>query len=213
MKYLCSLLLVVIFFSCRDGSNSIPGKVASRPYLDKDSNIVRPEGQNPYEPVDVSPMDMSYLPDDYPILKMDNKTNKPPVARVIYSRPQMQGRKIFGSLVKYGEPWRLGANEATELQLFQAVTIDGKMIPAGRYVLYCIPQSDKWTIVFNSNFDCWGLKQDPAKDLYKFTIPVTEKDQAIEYYTMVFNKTDRGADLVMAWDNIEARLPFQYNDK
>ena len=138
--------------------------------------------QNPYDPVDVSPMDMSYLPDDYPIMKMDNKTNKPPVATVIYSRPQMQGRQIFGSLVKFGEPWRLGANEATEIELFQPVSIQNKVIAAGRYVLYCIPQEKQWTIVFNRNFDCWGLKQDPSKDIFTFIIPVIQKERACRIF-------------------------------
>jgi hypothetical protein len=158
-------------------------------------------------------MDMSYLPNDYPILKMNHQTAKLPVARVIYSRPQKQGRTIFGALIKYGDLWRLGANEATEIELFQAVTIENKTILPGRYTLYCIPQQNKWTIVFNNNLDSWGLKPDPGKDLYKFDIPVQTKDQSIEYFTMVFEKKDYGADLLMAWDQIEARLPFHYTDK
>ena len=205
----CLLFAFFCLVSCDDQ----PTKTLNRPSIAKDSGIIKRQAVNPYEPVDISPMDMSYLPNDYPILKMDNKTTKQPVARVIYSRPQMQGRKIFGSLVKYKERWRLGANEATEIELFQNVTVNNKLIPSGRYVLYCIPDSLKWTIVFNGNLDCWGLKQDPKKDLYKFDIPVTQKDKSIEYFTMVFDKTKTGADLIMAWDNVEARLPFQYQDK
>lgn len=60
-----------------------------------------------------SPMAMSYLPDNYPLLKIDGKTKEDPTARVIYCRPQKKGREIFGGLVKYNENWRLGANEAT----------------------------------------------------------------------------------------------------
>lgn len=209
MKYLCSLIFVLSIFSCKEKATIS----ATRPQLGKDTNIINRESINPYEAIDVSPMDMSYLPNDYPIMKMENRTIKPPVARLIYSRPRMQGRKIFGSLIKYNEPWRLGANEATELQLFRAVTIQKKLIPAGRYVLYCIPKPDKWTIIFNGNFDCWGLKQDPTKDLYSFNIPAVSKDQSIEYFTMVFQKNDMGADLVIVWDNTEARLPFQYSEK
>jgi len=209
MKMFCFFLAIFCLISCEDQ----PSSTSNRPIIGKDSGIIKRQSVNPYEPVDISPMDMSYLPNDYPILKMDNKTTKQPIARVIYSRPQMQGRKIFGSLVKYKERWRLGANEATEIELFQNVTVNNKAVPAGRYVLYCIPDSLKWTIVFNGNLDCWGLKQDPKKDLYKFDIPVSLKDKSIEYFTMVFDKTKTGADLIMAWDNVEARLPFQYQDK
>jgi hypothetical protein len=165
---------------------------------------------NPYVPVDISPMDMSYLPADYPKMAV---RSAPPVARVIYSRPHKQGRKIFGSLLKYGEPWRLGANEATEIELFRPVTIQKKTVPKGRYILYCIPYQDHWTMVFNSNLYSWGLTLDPSKDLYHFDIPITVKSQSVEYLSMIFQTTEPGYDLVMAWDSVEARLPIQYKEQ
>ncbi len=42
--------------------------------------------------LDKSPMDMIYLPDDYPVLKMSGKIKELPVARVIYSRPIKDGK-------------------------------------------------------------------------------------------------------------------------
>lgn len=210
MKYFFGLVLITAFLSC----NNKPIPAAKRPkLLPGDSNVLKSNAINPYSPIDISPMDMSYFPDDYPVLKMSNKTTLPPVARVIYSRPHKQGRKIFGTLLKYGEPWRLGANESTEIEFFRDVTIQNKKIPKGEYVLYCIPQPDKWTIIFNGNLFSWGLKPDPTKDLYKFDIPVEIKDQSLEDFTMVFKKTNTGADLLMAWDNVEARLPFQFSTK
>jgi hypothetical protein len=53
-------------------------------------------------------MDVSYYPNNYPILKIQNKATEPLAARILYSRPQKQGRKIFGELVEYGKVWRLG---------------------------------------------------------------------------------------------------------
>ena len=82
-------------------------------------------------PVDKSPMDMSYYPANYPVLKIQDKMTEPLVARVVYSRPQKTGRTIYGGLVKYGEVWRLGANEATEIEFFKHVKIDGKKWPKG----------------------------------------------------------------------------------
>jgi hypothetical protein len=210
MKYFCGIALLIGIWSCSESHEKKPEQTVA---LTKDSNIIKRESVNPYAPVDISPMDMTYLPVDYPVLKMTGRTNKPPVARVIYSRPHRQGRKIFGSLLKYGEPWRLGANEATEIEVFEPMIIQHKTIPKGRYVLYCIPQADKWTIVFNSNLYTWGLKIDPKKDLYKFDIPVQVKNQTIEYFTMEFEKTGSGADLIMAWDDEEARLPIAFNER
>jgi hypothetical protein len=132
------------------------------------------------------------------------------VARIIYSRPHRQDRQIFGQIVKWGEPWRLGANEATEIQLFQPITIQGKRVERGQYILYAIPHEDRWTIIFNSNLFTWGLKFDLSKDVARFDVPATKKDQQVEYFSMVFETTATGADLVMAWEDREARLPIQF---
>jgi len=155
-------------------------------------------------------MDMSYYPVDYPKLKMTNSINIPPVMRIIYSRPHLQGRQLFHNLLKYGEPWRLGANEATEIQFYQDVTIQKKKIKAGRYILYCIPHENTWRIVLNNNVDTWGLKIDSTKDLEHFDIPITHSDPSLEYLTIVFEKADHGAKLLMAWGDIKAELPIEF---
>lgn len=178
-----------------------------------DSNTnVRPEiTVNTYAPVDISPMDMSYYPPDYPKLKMSGTfSGALPKARVIYSRPHLQGRHIFHEVLKYGEPWRLGANEATELQLFTGAEIAGQKIKAGRYTLYCIPQATEWTVVLNSNTDTWGLQPDTTKDVASFKVPVKQTTNSLEYFTMIFEDTPQGTQLLMAWDNAEIRLPVRF---
>jgi hypothetical protein len=44
---------------------------------------------------------------------------------VVYSRPGVKGRKIFGSMIPYGEVWRTGANAATRLSFSTDVTLGG----------------------------------------------------------------------------------------
>lgn len=206
MKSLLALSSLLLLVSCNEAEHT---PVAATPPIKRDSNtIIKREVANPYAPLDISPMDISYFPNDYPVARMTGKTSEPPVARVIYSRPHRQGRTIFGSLLKYGEPWRLGANEATEIEFFRSVTIQGKTVARGRYILYCIPQEKEWTIVFNDNVFSWGLRQDPKKDAYRFTIPAERKPQVIEYFTMVFQRTQAGADLVIAWEDVAAKLPI-----
>lgn len=168
------------------------------------------EDSNLYADVDISPMDMSYFPNRYPQMKIADPGIAPPVMRIIYSRPHLQGRKLFEEILKYGETWRLGANEATELNIFQPVTIGDKKLPAGRYTLYAIPKAGYWTIAVNSSVDQWGLKQDPSHDLVRVQIPVTYYNPVMEYFTMVFEKTDTGANLIMAWDDAVAKLPIKF---
>jgi hypothetical protein len=207
MRFVAFLMAVFFAISCNSKKEAQPKNTAER----SDTMHVQQKESavNPFASVDISPMDMSYWPVDYPKLKMANDVTGPPVARVIYSRPHLQGRHIFHEVLKYGEPWRLGANESTELDLYRAVRIQNKKVEPGRYVLYCIPQEDHWTIIINTNIDSWGLEPDRAKDLFSFDVPVSSSSNSVEYFTIVFEKTKTGANLVMAWDNVEARLPME----
>ncbi|MCD2424598.1 DUF2911 domain-containing protein [Niabella pedocola] len=163
---------------------------------------------NPYEPVDVSPLDMSYYPVHYPLQKMSGSTTEKPVMRVIYSRPHLQGRSLFGSVLKYDQPWRMGANEATELDVFRPVYLNNKKIEPGRYTLYSIPHEKSWTIALNNNLDTWGLRQDSTQDLLRVEVPSTSNNPMVEYFTMVFRQADTGANLVIAWGETLVTLPF-----
>jgi hypothetical protein len=205
------LILLSLFFSCKENDKQSPPPANNASNDSSNQPPVRPRHDvNRYVTVDVSPMDMSYCPIDYPQIKMSNNTSQLPVARVIYSRPQLQGRHLFHELLKYGEPWRLGANESTEIQFYRNVTIQDQKIKPGRYIMYCIPAENNWTIVLNGNIDSWGLHQDVTKDLNRFEIPIIKNNPPLEYYTMVFEKTDSGADLIMAWDDIVAKLPINF---
>lgn len=196
-----------IFIMVASCSDPVKNKTTEPRIQLKDTSLTQNENRrNPYSPIDVSPMDMSYYPVDYPKLKMTGSIKEPPIARVVYSRPHLQGRGLFHGLLSYDEPWRLGANESTEIQLFENVNVQDKIVNAGRYILYCIPHEADWTIVFNRNIDTWGLKPDSTQDAYRFDVPVKKTDNHIEYFTIVFEKAGAGANLVMAWDDVEARL-------
>lgn len=159
--------------------------------------------------LDKSPMDMSYYPAGYPVLKIQDKITGPLVARVIFSRPQKNGRIIFGELLEYGKVWRLGANEATEIEFFKDVKINNSKIKKGRYTLYSIPYADKWTLIINKETDTWGsFKYDSKKDLLRVDVSVQKQTEIAEEFVMVFDKTLTGADLVIVWDDIKLNLPI-----
>lgn len=202
----CYLFLLIACDRKTNKSEQVT-KLDSLPSLDK----------NTYASADQSPMDMSYYPAGYPLQKMAGKdSSAAPVARVIYSRPHKKGRQVFGdsekSLCRYGRPWRLGANEATEIEFFRSVKIAGQNVSAGRYVIYCIPYADHWTIVLNNNLYTWGLHMDTTKDILKVDIITMELDPRLEDFTMVFLPADSGTELLMAWDNVKAILPIMYSN-
>lgn len=203
-KYLGILTLCCIhfFISCTS-VNTAPDDIRTQ--------LIEPP--NPYAVVDKSPMDISYYPVNYPLLKMDGKDSSGLTARLVYSRPQKNGRTVFGNekcIQQYGAYWRLGANEASEIEFFKPVTIQGQLIAKGRYIIYCIPFENEWTIVLNNNLFSWGLHQDSTKDIARVKIPVLKTARSIEYFTMVFQPSATGANLVMVWDYTKAVLPISF---
>jgi hypothetical protein len=161
--------------------------------------------------LDKSPMDMSYYPVNYPVLKTQDKVTEPLAARVIYSRPQKDNRTVFGELIEYNTVWRLGANEATEIEFFKDVNIGGKKLAKGRYSMYAIPTTTQWTIIFNKDTDTWGaFKYDEKKDALRVDVPAQNTSDITEAFTMNFNKSNKGADLIIAWDNVSVSLPIAF---
>lgn len=161
--------------------------------------------------IDKSPLDISYCPANYPILKLKDKLNDPLVARVVYSRPAKNGRDIFCDLVEYGKIWRLGANEATEIEFYKDVVFNKTKIKKGRYSLYAIPFEKKWTIIINKETDTWGsFGYDSKKDLLRIDVPTESLVQPVEYFSIVFDVVKNKVNMEIYWDNVKAAVPFTY---
>ena len=161
--------------------------------------------------LDKSPLDISYYPANYPLLKTQDRISGSPVARVIYSRPGINHREIFGKLVSYGKVWRLGANENTEIEFFQNVKINNTKIFKGRYSLFAIPDTSKWTIILNQNTDLWGaFKYDSLKNIIRTTVPVEKTDTPTEPLSIFFQKSNEGCTLIFMWDEVKVALPISF---
>lgn len=161
--------------------------------------------------LDKSPMDMAYYPANYPVLKIQDKATEPLVARVIYSRPQKEGRKIFGDLVEWDKVWRLGANEATEIELYRDVKVKEKKLPKGRYSVFAIPTATQWMLIFNKDTDSWGaFKYDEKKDVARIALPVQKSPAPVDLFSIMFSKSASGADMVIAWDDAMVTVPFAF---
>ncbi|MEQ9440459.1 MAG: DUF2911 domain-containing protein [Cyclobacteriaceae bacterium] len=156
--------------------------------------------------LDQSPLDIAYYPDNF---AHDRKPGEKAAIKVVYSRPQMKGREIFGEKVPYGEVWRVGANEATEVKFYEDVTIGGKSLSAGTYALFSIPNEDEWTIIFSDDLDYWGAySYKEANDVLRVTAPVSSLDQPVEAFTIQFTEDGQQAVMQLAWENTVAKLPI-----
>jgi hypothetical protein len=124
---------------------------------------------------------------------------------IVYSRPGVKGRTIFGGIVPYGQVWRTGANQATKITFNTPVKFNGATLPAGTYGLFTIPGENEWTIILNTNAAQWGAYQYNEKaDALRFKVePVTLSDTKLETFTIEFNHIkDESAVLNLVWDKI-----------
>lgn len=150
--------------------------------------------------LDKSPMDIASYPNDY---KIPVKT-----AKVIYSRPQLKGRTL-NDLAPAGKVWRTGANEATEITFNKDVTLGKTKIKAGTYSLYTIPNEKEWTVIINKDVNIWGAySYKEANDVARLNVPVTQAEDALEAFSMVFTKADNGFVLNLGWDKTRVAIPF-----
>lgn len=131
--------------------------------------------------------------------------------KITYGRPHKKGREIFGSLEPYGEVWRTGANEATEITVTKDIKIGGKNLSAGTYTLFTIPYQDKWTIILNEELGQWGAyNYNPEKDVLRFDVPVTRMSTVYEPFTIEIEQNQDSINVVMMWDTTKVSIPIQF---
>ncbi|WP_029035517.1 DUF2911 domain-containing protein [Salinimicrobium terrae] len=157
------------------------------------------DGPN-FSKLDVSPMDVALFRGE----------NNEPMARVLYSRPQTRDREVFGKLVPYGEVWRTGANEATEITLYEDLMVGDKTIKQGTYTLYTVPGEKEWTIILNNSTNVWGAYDyHVEQDVARITVPVRKSPVPIDALSMSFAESNDGADLFIGWDDQYVKVPFK----
>lgn len=161
---------------------------------------------------DASPLDLVQYPSGsrFRNFAESAEEKEDPIMRVVYSRPQMKGRTIFGELVKYGEPWRLGANETTTITFYQDVMIGGKEVKKGTYGIFANVDKDEWEFVIHKNVVSWGIaNHDDEKNIASAKAKVSVHSDSAEAFTMAFDKKDeKTIDLVAVWDKTMVRLPI-----
>lgn len=119
---------------------------------------------------------------------------------IAYSSPSVKGRTVWGELVPYGKVWRAGANNATTFETTQAVQVEGKSLPAGKYALFAIPEQDQWTIVFNKVAQQWGaFNYDATQDVLRVTVKPRKSANFNEQ--LAYNVTKDG--FTLQWADLE----------
>jgi hypothetical protein len=122
----------------------------------------------------------------------------------------------MGRLVPFGEPWRLGADEATAIFLPSPGSVAGVPVDSGWYSLYAVPSDSEWRIVVNSERERWGIPIDDgvrADDLGSGTVPVESTTAVVEMMTArLQRRTGTTAAAIVEWDRTRVRIPIVLRD-
>jgi tetratricopeptide (TPR) repeat protein len=131
---------------------------------------------------------------------------------VKYSRPLVNGRKVWGGLVPYGEVWRAGANENTVITFADPVSIEGKPLDKGTYGLFMIPKEDEWTIVFSKTTTAWGaFTYKPDEDVLRVTVKPTASDFHDALLYDFDQLTPDSALVTLRWDKLAVPIKVAVN--
>ena len=127
-----------------------------------------------------------------------------------YSRPNKNGREIFGKLVPYGAVWRTGANSATSISFSGPVKLGGTEIPAGKYGLYTIPADGDWKVIISKKSNEWGAyTYKEENDIARITAKTGKLPFDLETFTIGFDRVkENSAELYLGWDNTIVMLPL-----
>jgi hypothetical protein len=134
---------------------------------------------------------------------------------VKYSRPSVRGRLIFGSkdqdaLQPFGEYWRLGANEATEISFNRDILFNGSPVKAGAYRMYTIPGENSFEMVLNTEVGESGSSApDEEKDVLRTKVQTQRTSSPVEQFTISLAPQNEGMQMVCEWSDTRFVVPIR----
>ncbi|MEX0720558.1 MAG: DUF2911 domain-containing protein [Balneolaceae bacterium] len=160
-------------------------------------------------------------PDLPPDSSIDNR--KSPIAissvsysgayiKVVYGQPYRRGRTVFGDLEPYGEVWRTGANEATEITVTDTILMGEEAVYPGTYSLFTIPNAEYWTIILNNSLGQWGaFDYNKERDFKRMDFPVKNLEEPVEAFSIEFSEPSNNTTLMsLKWDIVQVDIPIRF---
>lgn len=129
---------------------------------------------------------------------------------VDFHRPAVNGRRVWGDLVPFGEVWRAGANENTVFETSTEIAVEGQPLAAGRYGLHTIPTEEGWTVIFSNMADAWGsYTYDPTEDVLRVEVTPREGPMTERLAYRFDDPDEESATLVLAWETLEVPVALR----
>lgn len=145
-----------------------------------------------------------------PLQKTELKIGVTDIA-MVFSRPSIRGRKVFGDLVPFNTLWRTGANRNTTIEFSEDVMIDDKRLAKGKYAIFSKPSPENWEIIFYSDTDNWDVPEilDSTKIVGKIDVKTIQLNKRLEVLDIsIGDFTNYKFDLNIAWENTAVTVPI-----
>lgn len=129
---------------------------------------------------------------------------------VIYHRPTVNNRVVWGGIVPYDQVWRAGANENTTISFSTDVMVENKKVTAGTYGLHMIPTKNTWTIILSKDNAAWGsFFYNEKNDAVRFTVtPATNDFQ--EWLSYSFDQLSaKATTLTLKWEKLSVPIKIE----
>ena len=127
-----------------------------------------------------------------------------------YSAPSVRGRIIYGGLLAYGEVWQSGAHNATWIETNKDIILNENLLKAGKYGFFTIPNKDKWTIIFNKNWNQHGKDEyNESEDVLRFDVTPKISEKITEQ--LIYNVeriNDLEGTISLSWEKVLVKFSF-----
>ena len=128
---------------------------------------------------------------------------------IVYGRPSMRGRVIFGSLIPYDRVWCPGADEATTLESTRVIQIGNLKIPPGPHTIWTIPTPSHWTLMISKESSGFHTRYNSRADLGRVDLIKRDLVAPIEQLTFAIAPNPvGGGKIAMTWEKTEISIPF-----
>jgi hypothetical protein len=148
-----------------------------------------------------------------PRTKLDAQGPAGLMLHIDHGTPSLRGRVAFGpagsgSIEPYNKVWRTGANEATRFVINKDVKVGDKVVKAGSYTLYTIPNAEKWTVIINGQTGQWGTTYNEDRDVARLEVPVEKLDAPVEKLTITAtaDEATKTAAVALMWDKTKIKF-------
>ena len=126
-----------------------------------------------------------------------------------YGQPSLKGR-TDATLMPNGQPWRVGADEATVLKTDKPLKFGTLTLEPGTYTVNAEPGEKQWQLIVGklSKPGQWGVPYNASLEIGRAPMSVTAAKSPVEQLKISIDDTPKGGTLKVEWGSKVALIPF-----